>query len=130
VRGQPGPGEAGPRMGERREEASGLLGCVLKKGKEKRPGQLGRAGAEEKAGLGWAARKKREREKEKESVGRVQLGKVGEKELHSMHLNLNLKFKFKWKTNNKTNAMRHEMHKNLYFLIFLFMVKEIIINSR
>jgi hypothetical protein len=77
------PTAAGPRGGERREGWAGPH-------REKRRGR--------KAGLGWAARGKREWEKEKERVGRAQLEKEREKELQS---NI-FKFKFKWKTNNKT----------------------------
>jgi hypothetical protein len=51
--------------------ASGLLGCVVKKGNEEKLGRLG-----------WAAREKGE-EKEKEKVGRAQLEKEREKELYS-----------------------------------------------
>jgi hypothetical protein len=63
--------------------------------KEKKEGQLGWAVRGErkkgKTGWAWAVRKKREREKEKERVGRVQIGKEGDKELY---LNT-FEFKFK-----------------------------------
>jgi hypothetical protein len=48
-----------------------------------------------------------------------------------MHLNLILKFKYKWKTSNKTNAMRHDMHKNYTSLyIFLWLSKLLLIHGK
>jgi hypothetical protein len=61
-------GHAGGKEGKRKKSSWAI--------KEERKGR-------KKAMLGWAAKKKREREKRKERVGRAQLEKEGEKELHS-----------------------------------------------
>jgi hypothetical protein len=85
--------------------------------KEKKEGQLGRAGGEEgeeKGQVGLGRKEEKREEKEKEIVGEAQLGKEGEKELHSNALNLNLKFKFKWKANNKTMQYGMECTKPIF----------------
>jgi hypothetical protein len=108
--------------------------CQREKGEGKRDVRAVWAGEGEQAGpcrekgkekLGrWAGPCGKERGKEK---GQVRLG-CKEKKREE-------KEKREWagpnlKRMEKKNAMEHEMHKNLYFLIFLFLVKEITINSR
>jgi hypothetical protein len=83
-RGGAGPGRSWAARGGKekgKKEASGLLGRAME---GKRLAGLSRAGRERegKVGLGQAASGKREREKRKERVGRAQLDKEGEKQLH------------------------------------------------
>jgi hypothetical protein len=59
------------RAWKKKEKASGLLDCTVKKGKKKKLGPLG-----------WAARGK-ERGKRKRESGPGPIKKEGEKELHS-----------------------------------------------